>query len=275
MPLTTIYDGGTRIIGDSTAIDQTLHPQVMNYLNRLVVAGYSPSINEIDAINNLILSMVANGIYNKCQAIYPVIGSSTSTVGFDLKNAFNMTFTGTWTVASTGMKTNGNAANRANSNYNPSINGSQNNQHLAVYVRQSQAVNAVIMGCTFSGAFTQISANTSASNGNIIINTGSGNISFSSGITDSKGFHIGSRIASNDQRYFINGIQNGSTATGVSVTPPNANIWYAVRNDNGVFNFPSPQEIAFSSIGTGLTSIEARIYNIIVQQYQTKLGRQV
>jgi len=273
MPLTTIYDGGTRVIGGSTAIQQTLHPQVMNFLNRLVVAGYSPSINEIDAINNLILSMVANGIYNKCQAIYPVIGSSTSTVGFDLKNAFNMTFTGTWTVASTGMKTNGNTANRANSNYNVSISGSQNNQHLAVYVRQSQAVGAVIMGCYNGAAFTQISANTSASSGNIIINSGS--ISSSVGITDSKGFHIGSRIASNDQRYFFNGIQNGTTLTGASLTPPNLDIWYAVRNTNTTPQFGSPQEIAFSSIGTGLTSQEAKTYYILVQAFQTKLGRQV
>jgi len=273
MPLTTIYSGGTRVIGSATAITQSLHPQVMNYLNRLVVAGYNPSVNEIDAINNLILRMVANGIYDKCQAIYPVIGSSTSTVGFDLKNAFNMTFTGTWTVASTGMKTNGNVANRANSNYNPSINGSQNNQHLAIYVRQNQSTTAVIMGCYNAVAFTQINASTSAASGNIGINSGSP--SFSTGITDSKGFHIGSRVASTDQRYFFNGIQSGSTGTVASSTPPNLNIWYGARNDSGTGNFGSPQEIAFSSIGNGLTSIEARTYYIIVQAYQTKLGRQV
>jgi hypothetical protein len=219
------------------------------------------------------LSMVANGIYNKCQAIYPVIGSSTSTVGFDLKNSFNMTFTGTWTVASTGMKTNGNTANRANSNYNPNTNGSQNNQHLAVYVRQSQATAAVIMGCFNGFAFNQINASTSAAVGNIVIN--SNNISFSSGIIDSKGFHIGSRISSNDQRYFFNGIQNGSTITGASSAPPNLNIFYGARNNSGIPDGASPQEIAFSSIGTGLTSIEARTYYILVQAYTTKLGRQV
>jgi hypothetical protein len=273
MPLTTIYADGTRVIGDATAIDQSLHPQVMSYINRLSAAGYSPSINEIDAINNLILGMVSNGIYDKCQAIYPVIGSSTSTAGFDLKNAFNMTFTGTWTVASTGMKTNGNAANRANSNYNPSINGSQNNQHLAVYVRQSQSPTRVIMGCFNGTVFTQINASTSAASGNIGIN--SANISFSTGITDSKGFHIGSRVASTDQRLFINGIQNGATQTSASQTPPNLNIFYGARNSSGTADFASPQEIAFSSIGTGLTSIEAQTYYVLVQAYQTKLGRQV
>jgi hypothetical protein len=276
MPLTTIYAGGTRVIGGSTAIQQTLHPQVMNFLNRLVVAGYSPSINEIDAINNLILSMVANEIYDKCQAIYPVIGSSTSTVGFDLKNAFNMTFTGTWTVASTGMKTNGSTANRANSNYNPRTNGSQNNQHLAIYVRQSQATPSVVMGCWDGTLFTQINASTTTAGlGNININNVDANRCPSTGITDSKGFHIGSRIASNDQRLFINGIQNGATQTGASQTPPNLNIWYAVRNDSNSPALGSPQEIAFSSIGTGLTSQEAKRYYILVQAFQSKLGRQV
>ena len=274
MPLTTIYgDGnGTRVIGDSTIIPQTIHPQVLSYINRLSASGYIPSRNEIDAVNNLIWSMVTLGIYAKCDLIYPVIGNSTATVGFDLKNTFNATFSGSWTVTSTGMRpTTANIANRANTTWNPNTNGNGTNDHLSIYLRTNQTAANVPIGCFDGNNLFQINGSTT---GNAIINnTVSGIMSVT--LASSTGFWIASRISATNSRLYINGVVQGSTSNN-SPTRPNLPVSLGVRTTSGPnYDFPSSSEIALVSIGDGLTQDEVRHFNILVQAYQLKLGRQI
>jgi hypothetical protein len=277
MPLTTIYGDGTRVIGSTSQplLPQPLHPQVANYVGRVVAAGYAMSRVEIDAINNLILGMVANGIYDKCDLIYPVIGSSTATVGFDLKNSFNATFTGSWTVASTGMRpTTASIANRADTTWNPSVNGNGANDHLSIYLRTNQTTDNVPIGCFNNVTFFQANATISAS-GNMVINNTPSGAMIVSGISTSAGYWVGTRTAAAVQRAFINNIQRGSSAI-TTTTRPNLNVFLGTRNrGGGSYDFPSSSEIAFVSIGDGLTNDEVRHLNLLVQAYQTKLGRQV
>ncbi len=66
MPLTTIYGDGTRIVGDANALEQTLHPTVMAYINIMhspTGGNYAMSVNEIDAVNNMVQALVSNGIW--------------------------------------------------------------------------------------------------------------------------------------------------------------------------------------------------------------------
>lgn len=285
MPLTTIYGGSpsTRVIGDATAIEQTLHPAVMNYINRLVANGFNPTVNQIDAINNLVWTLVSNGIYSKLDFLYPVLGTTTSTAGLDLLNAYNLTFDGSWTFASTGMKiTTANTANRARTGYNVNTAAILNDFHMSVYVRNSTASTAVIFGCIFlisPGVYTfaQINASTTSASGNVIINSSASGIVLASSITNSAGFHIGNRSASNATQYNINGVQN-NTSSAASTTKPNLELTLGSRRNNeppAGYDFPSTQEIAFASAGKSLTAIEQKIYYTAVQAYQTKLGRQV
>lgn len=275
MPLTTIYGGGTRVIGDATLIPQTLHPQVSSYINRLQAAGYSPTRNEIDAVNNLIFSMVVTGLYDKCDLIYPVLGTSTATVGFDLKNSFNATFTGSWTVASTGMRpTTASTANRADTTWNPSVNGNGANDHLSIYLRTNQNTDNVPIGCFNNVTFFQANATTSAA-GNMTINNLPSGAMIVSGLSTSAGYWIGTRTAAAVQKVFINNIQRGSSAITNTTRPP-LNVFLGTRNRGaGVFDLPSSSEIAFVSIGDGLSNEEVRHLNLLVQGYQLKLGRQV
>ena len=282
MPLTTIYADGTRVIGDATAITQTLHPQVMNYLNRLRTNGFSATVTQINALNNLVLTLVANGIYSKLDFMYPVLGNTSTTAGLDFLNAYNLTFDGSWTFASTGMKISAaNSANRARTGYNVNTAASINDMHMSVYVRDSSPTATVIFGCysvvSSVAHFAQINASTTAAFGNITLN--SGTPVFSTGVTNSAGFHIANRSASNASQYNLNGVQN-ATGTGASTIKPNLEITLGSRRTNDAnvpsgYDLPSTQEIAFASAGKSLTAIQQKMYYEAVQIYQTKLGRQV
>jgi hypothetical protein len=276
MPLTALGGStGTVVIGDTTTtlFPQTLHPQVMNYISRLSAAGYSPSRTEINAVNNLILGMVANGIYDKCDLIYPVIGSSTSTVGFDLKNAFNATFTGSWTVASTGMKpTTASTGNRADTGWNPSVNGNGTNDHLSIYLRTPAGSSNVPIGCAIlSTQFFQINGFTS---GNILINNNTSGI-MSVSLASSAGYWLGSRTSASVSKAFVNGTQVASTANTANARP-NLSVALGVRRTGSAsYDTASSTEIAFVTIGDGLSDLEARTMWTLVQAYQSALSRQV
>ena len=276
MPLTALGGStGTVVIGDTTTtlFPQTLHPQVMNYISRLSAAGYSPSITEINAVNNLILGMVANGIYAKCDLIYPVLGTSTATVGFDLKNTFNATFSGSWTVASTGMRpTTASTANRADTGWNPFTHGNGTNDHLSAYFRTSSTAANIPIGCGDNVNFFQMNAVAPSTSNMIINNTVSGVMTMS--LSTAAGYWIGSRTASNVSRAYVNGIQRGSTSN-TAATRPNVPVFLGTRRNGAGYDFPSTIEMAYISIGDGLSLDEVRTYNTLVQAYQTSLGRQV
>lgn len=282
MPLTTRYGDGTRVIGDiSTGLfPRPLHPDVAGYITRLVANGYSPSILEIDAVNNLVYKFVANGFYDKFQVIYPVIGNSGTTSTLDLKNLCNGVANGTWTFDSNGMKSASppSNANYINTNYNPFNRASQNDAHLSVYVRDSQSALRKVIGTHETGNgvnFFQINAST-GSNGNIVVFGGGSGFPTGAGITNSRGLWLGNRSASNAQQLYFNGRLN-TTGTGASVALSNfnRNVYLGAANAGGTPNFASDQGIAFASFGTSLTAKEASDMYRAVQAFQTALGRQV
>lgn len=276
MALTTLYGGSpsTRIIGNAAAVQETLHPQVLNYITKLSANGYNPSLTEINAVNVLIKKFVANGIYDKFQVIYPVIGNSGTTSTLDLKDLCNGIANGSWTFDSNGMKpTTLSAANYINTQYNPFVRASQNDAHLSVYVRQSQNAIRKVIGNESGANFLQINASVSPT-GNVVMYSTAAATSVS--ITDSRGLWLGNRTASNAQQLYFNGRLNASsTAASVALSNFNRNCFLGATNSSGSVGFPSDQGIAFASFGTSLTGIEAAIMYSAIQEFQTKLGRQV
>jgi hypothetical protein len=64
---------------------------------------------------------------------------------------------------------------------------------------------------------------------------------------------------------------------GVNSTTLSTNSFWlgATNNFSGGAYYFSPRELAFATIGEGLTATEASSLYTIVQKYQTTLGRQV
>jgi len=286
MPFTTIYgDGnGTRVIGDGTSIEQALHPTVMNYIAEMrspTGGNYAMSVNEIDAVNNMVQAMVANGIWSKMKAVYPVIGGTAAAHKYNLVDprdnnaAYRLVFSGGWTHSSTGMLPNG-----TNGYADTFLAGnvlSRNSTHLSYYSRSNTAggtgITKVEMGYAALGV---VSCNLIIKRLNVTFAGAINTLTFNgqtTSLTDTRGFFIGNRNSATVHSLYRNG-ELFISGNDNSVNPTSAlTIWIGARNQ-GPTNY-TDRQCAFASIGDGLTEEEARAFSAIVQAYQQKLGRAV
>lgn len=274
MPLTTIYDGGTRIIGDATALEQTIHPTALTYLNRLRAAGYNAPLSEIDALNRLVWGMATNGILSQMQWFHPCMGNAQAHMALNLlASTFDITFFGSWTFASTGMRpTTASTANYATFGYVPSTSANLNDSHMGIYIRTNSAVLNIAVGAwtPAGGPFFQINTSTTANNANVSL---AGGIASFTGITDTRGHWLGSRTSSTVLRGYFNGVLNVTNTTATISNTGNI-VTYGARN-GGARDNPSAQEIAVAHGGRALTIEQARTLYLLIQQFNTALGRQV
>lgn len=289
MPLTALGGTtGTVVIGDTTTtvFPQTLHPNVMAYVAAQVANGYSPSRARVDALNNLVWGLVANGIWDKCQVIYPFLGGTTAAAQkWNIKNvqdtnaAFRLTFNGSWTFAETGIKpVTASTANRARTYYTPSINATNNSGHLTAYVRTQFTGTGCIIG-GINGGFTtsigfQIFVGTSVSGTTIQARN---TVDISNFGIFTPGMYSGNRSSSTSQQAYYNGLLRSQNSNASSLlSSATGELTMAARN-LGTLTFDSANnsEIAFTTIGQSLSALEQKLMYQIVQAYQTALGRQV
>ena len=289
MPYTTLRNGGTAVVGDTTTglIPQGLHPSAAAYLAALVSSSYAPSRTEIDAVNNLVLGLVANGIYSKIKALYPIIGGTAATHKWNLINpvdsdpAFRLTFLGGgWTHTSGGIKGNG-TSSYANTSFIPSAQITFPSVHVSIYSRvQLQEAADVALGCTSASAVNAMNiafgrtANTTAFG----FPSGAPNSASATGQTSTLGFFCGTRTstAASDLKITRNGVVLAvATANSATATSPTVSAYIGASNGSGVAANFCAKTFAFASIGSGLTDLEVRIFATLVQAYQTSLGRQV
>lgn len=289
MPLTTIYDGGTRIIGDSTFYPQNIHPDAMAYINIMRVNGsYAMSSIEVDAVNNLVQSLVANGIWTKMKAVYPIIGGTAGTHKFNLKDprdvdaAFRLNFIGGWTHNSNGMTGNG-TTGYADTFLTPSTTLTLNSTHLSYYTSTTTVSNLQRdIGVYTSGGSAGQPSLGIGTNTNVglsdMYTAFAGRIS--TAMIDGSGMLCGTRTSQTSLKLFRNAGQIGSTNT----TSTSGQSLAAQKLFIGAYNQSpsSPAALGFSnknyrflSIGDGLTDAEVYQLYRAVQIYQTKLGRQV
>ena len=222
------------------------------------------------AINTLVVALKGYSIWTKFKAIYPIVGGVASSHAVNLKTTgtYNLSFTTGWTHSSTGMTPNGSSA-YADTGLNDNTVLSLNNAHISFYSRTNVdglycdigvfdvvAVSAFDIFCKYTNNFygRAHDANTGVSN------------------TDSRGLFLTNRVNSTQDRNFINSTLKLVTAN--SISKINSNIPIGARY-RGFYDFYSPRQCAFASIGDGLTDIEAANFYTAVQAYQTTLSRQV
>jgi len=236
--------------------------------------------NQQRAIVNLVRSLKRVGLWTKMKAIYPFIGGTASSHKWNLKDprdsdaAFRLTFTGGWTHSSTGALPN--ATNTYAETYlTPSTSLSLNDTHLSFYSRTSSTGTYADMGSAGvtlnNDGYLQLLLRWSDN----IFYTQLNDVDFSDAtVTNSQGYFIGSRRASNDAENYKNGT-TVKTKTGSSTQLTNKKIFIGARNlTTGISNY-SNRECAFATIGDGLTDTDAtNLYNI-VDLYQKRLGRAV
>jgi hypothetical protein len=213
--------------------------------------------------------MKSSNIWNSMKVIYPMVGSSAAACSQNLKSSnFTGTFSSGWTFASTGATPNGTSA-FMNTNY-AQVSEDTNNQHICIYSRTNTDGAVADMGVVSGLLETNIISRFA---NQFYFRMQGANITTVAS-PNSLGLFMANRTIST----IVKGIKN-STINSVSNTSTGIitsfNIFIGAYNLNGsAFGFSSRQ-LAFSSIGFGLTDAQVSTFYTAVQAFQTTLSRQV
>ena len=230
------------------------------------------------AVNTLVVDLKGYGIWNKCKAIYPIVGGSASSHAVNLKSPgiFDFTFSTGWTHGSTGMTGNGSAY--ANPSLTPSTSLTVNNTHLSIYMGTDTAAgNKVEMGVGTGGTLVPIMMLLSKYTGTLAYsnayNLSTNQLTVSN--TNASGFYVGSRTSSTSHKLYKGSSIIATDTNTNSNTLPTAGIIISALNSNGSIVQYSDRRFQFITIGDGLSDSEESNFYTTVQAYQTTLARNV
>jgi hypothetical protein len=257
-----------------TLLISQLDPDATAFLN--VTGITDPTIK--DAVNDLVIDLKSYGIWTKMKAIYPFVGGTATTHKFNLKDSrdldasFRLAFSGGWTHSSNGALPNG-TNGYANTFFVPSTNLVIGSQHLSVYNRTNNTPSRADSRDIGTEASNQSSFIATRRVDNLFISRmNSSNLVVSN--SNASGYFISTRNV-NTLKAFKNNSLLGSA--GQDGNLPVLSIFLANNNILGVPYVAgySNQQLAFATIGDGLTDTEASNLYTAVQNFQTTLGRQV
>lgn len=224
------------------------------------------------AIDTLVVSLKNAGLWTKMTAIYPFVGGTASSHRFNLKDprdldaAFRLVFIGGMIHNSNGI-TFGGVNGFANTYLNPSL-LPQNSNSQMFYNRvlpttsSYNGTNNFSLGSYSNGTVIEASSNSASATS--VSGTFNGLIAYirrSSGQADSV-------------ELYRNGVTI-QTNNFTSIAPSTNNYYIGAYNNSGVAILFSTYNLAFASLGDGLTDTEAANFYTAVQAFQTTLGRQV
>jgi hypothetical protein len=264
-----------RSIGTQTVSDADAQAFVTN-------AGIVDQV-EANAINNLVIGLKADSLWTKMKAVYPFVGSSSSSTSYNLKNTaqYQITWNGGVTHASTGVTFNG-SNGYGNTNFAPNSVLTANSNHVSLYSRTAAArtnglamdfgqgadvnVASGIYGCSRRSNNTALYAATNVNT------TGS----LSAANTNGSGMFVNSITSATSRKIYRNAVTLGTLTTNISQTLSAAKMYIAAfnNNDSGVLLY-SDYQASFFSIGDGLDDTDATNLNSRVTTFQTALNRNV
>jgi hypothetical protein len=222
----------------------------------------------LNALNTFESGLIANSLTGKFFALYPFVGGDATKHSYNFINtgAFQLSFSGGWTHSANGADPNGTNA-FANTGLTPSTTLSLNNTHLSVYLRENTNTG-VDIGCAIAATSnTSILArnvsNIAVGNCNQLTNSTVSN-------TDSRGYFLTSRTGASTIDLYRNGSSILASTVASTSRPTNPIYLGARRLDAGVDSY-SARQLAFASIGSGLTSGEQSTLYTLVQAFQTSL----
>jgi hypothetical protein len=233
------------------------------------------------AINDLVIGLKNENIWNDMSAIYPVVGGSASSQKYNLKDprdldaAYRLNFVGGWTHNSSGMTPNG-TTGYANTFANLASNS---DFHISFYSdTNSVSGNKVSIGAR-DGSSNEWSiticrvSNTDARG--IASNSGSNDvIDYTNSPANSSGYYVWTTAGSTTRDMYKNGsaLSVSSTASFGS-TAPNRNFYIGALNLDNTADLFDTKKCQFATIGNELTSTQITALNTLVQDFQTALGR--
>jgi len=245
----------------------------------LLISGITDGLT-VGAIDTLVKDLKRYNIWTKMLAIYPFVGGTGTLHRLNLRTVeyFNLIFTGTWTHASTGSLPTNSYATTGFIPYDifPSI---ADGMHISYYSRTNAntAADQVDMGSSSGTNFLWLSTQYNASGfvNRFLSRNSISSILADSANADARGHYISSKrsnTASNFETYKNGTSQNTQTGGG---NEPTNQIYIGALNSAGSPAFYTNRECAFASIGSGLDDTQAADFYTCVQDFQTRLSRQV
>jgi hypothetical protein len=239
------------------------------------------------AVNNLVIALKAIG-WAKFKGVWVYVGGTDSRHKWNIINpldtnaAFRQAFFGGWTHGPTGAQPNGFNA-YANTFLAPNGNQSLTSGHFSIYSRTVAASTDA-----FGSSGIRDSAAVSAAmiirrgldNANQVAMWGENTNDFTAAVTstDGRGFYLGSRTSSSSLILQKNGVTISSVSGAQTASALSNNSYFlSVLNASGspAATTYDNKEIAFASIGEGLTASEGLTLYNAVQAYQSALNRAV
>lgn len=258
----------------------------------ITAANITDSIEQ-NAINQLVIDLKADNIWNKMIAIYPFVGGTAFSHKWNLKDprdldlAFRLVFSGGWTHDSNGAIPNG-INGYANTYFRPAaVFGSTDYSSMSFYSR----TNSITAAIQTDMAANQFPSPTSAFTLFAGYNSSTQVASFQSDFPNAYTYNFyGSQGANNNTLGLFTGTcdsvnnevyknqtllaQNtfAKVSTRTSSTIP---VFIGADNYNGAARRYSVKNFAFAHIGTSLTSTDVLNLYDRVQHFQTDLSREV
>lgn len=253
----------------------TVDYDTYNYINASGNQAYET------AIVALFTNLKSQGLYNKIQAFYPFLGTTSAQHKWNAKNpldtnaAFRLQFFGGGTHSNLGYQCNGTNA-YANTFLVPSLVQNVNSNGFTVTVGTNNGVVgsfSVEIGCSVSltsASFMSVKLLNTTYNRVLALNTDTGRLN-QSGINEARGIFSGVRQSSSINKLFRN---NSSLTNGTSGgTLPNTNIFIGCYNANGTPAGYSNQRIQFTAIHEGLADAEVVALHAIIDNFESAIGR--
>ena len=274
------------------ALKPRFYPQVSDAnAQAFIYAANIVSSAQANAVNTLVTSLKAAGVWAKMKAVYPFVGGSAASHKWNLKDprdldaAYRLTFTVGWVHSSTGAKPNG-TSDYANTFLNAASKLSAGNANMTYYSRTSAMIgNKTIsaMGCAtwtgneFTSDYLVLQIDNYYYSIAYMTNSAFAYRSQLYPSNNASGLWSANRTsgAASALRLWRNGVAVGTTPTLSICNFPNLNVYLGSQNAQGTAATFDNKECAFASLGDGLTDAESASLYTAVQAFQTSLGRQV
>lgn len=236
-----------------------------------------------NAINTLVVSWKAAGVWTKAVAIYPIVGGTAATHKINLKNpldtdaAYRLAFTGTWLHTASGMTPSGTAY--ANTFCIPNNVMTLGSGSIGYYSRTANLADSCEMGVQSTSGTARIAMYLEWTN----------NISYYYAYNDLAAFvavggapavssrlHIVSRTSTTQVNGYRDGTSIGSSTNASIGSLPTHPIYIGALNDTNTSVLDqSTRQCSFAFVATGLSGAEVTSITNSVNAYETALGRNV
>jgi hypothetical protein len=272
-PITLIKDNGFVAV-DPLFVSPT-DPDADAFIAAVEGGGDTLTTTEKSAIDTLVTTFKSDGIWTKMQAIYPMVGGTSSAMKWNLKDprdldaAYRMSWTATnWTFSANGAQAGDTNNEYGNTHFACNENSLANGQSLSIYVNGGTTATGYDLA-TSDGVNQETGI--IAGFGNNLAYTKYG---YATWLTDTQtgmpNKFIHSSGNGSGTELYVNGTQEQTNATARDITMTTN---FYLGNKSGVSNQPTDRRYAFVHLGTYMDSTDHSNLYTAVQAFNTTLGR--